>query len=173
MFSNDICFQTEKAVPMSRADIASYLPRHSEFPDEYQMNEHGVFVRRSFMELRRAEQFYGSPRNYLYQMNRLTDESWSREQDGDCTGKPLTLADIEQADAPSVAQMLKNETGRNFSRTRLQDLDVCRLIDKDFLPRFGVSSIYRLTDTQKKRIARALFYDYRLPDHQIRRCLAL
>ena len=69
--------------------------------------------------------------------------------------------------------MLKNETGRNFSRTRLQDLDVCRLIDKDFLPRFGVSSIYRLTDTQKKRIARALFYDYRLPDHQIRRCLAL
>ena len=173
LFSNDICFQTEKAIPMSRADIASYLPRHSEFPDEYQMNEHGVFVRRSFMELRRAEQFYGSPRNYLYQMNRLTDESWSREQDGDCTGKPLTLADIEQADAPSVAQMLKNETGRNFSRTRLQDLDVCRLIDKDFLPRFGVSSIYRLTDTQKKRIARALFYDYRLPDHQIRRCLAL
>ena len=69
--------------------------------------------------------------------------------------------------------MLKNETGRNFSRSRLQDLDVCRLIDKDFLPRYGASSIYQLTESQKKRIARTLYYDYRLPDHQIRRCLVL
>ena len=171
LFTEDICLVTESPVLMSRADIASRLPRHAEFPDEYQMNESGVFVRRSFMELRRAEQYYGSPRNYLYQMNRLTDESWSRDQAEDHTGKPITLGDIEQADEQSVAQMLKNESGRFYTRSRLQDLNVCRLIDRDLLQ--GTRTIYQLTDSEKKRIARTLAGEYHLPEHQIRRCLAL
>ena len=171
LFTEDICLVTEIPVPMSRADIASRLPRHAEFPDEYQMNESGVFVRRSFMELRRAEQYYGSPRNYLYQMNRLTDESWTREQAEDQTGKPLTLGDIEQADEQSVAQMLKNESGRYYSRSRLQDLDVCRIIDRDILQ--GARTIYQLSDSEKKRIAQTLAGEYHLAEHQIRRCLAL
>ena len=172
LFADDICLQTEASVPMSRADIAARLPRHAAFPDHYQMNAQGVFVRRSFMELRRAEQFYGSPRNYLYQMNRLTDESWTREQLEDRTGAPLTLSDIEHADEHSVAKMLKNESGRNFSRSRMQDLDVCRLIDKELLPGYRVTSVYQLTDSQKQRLARMLRYDFHLPEHQIRRCLA-
>ena len=125
------------------------------------------------MEIRRAEQFYVTPRNYLYQMNRLTDESWQVEQKKDATGKPITLADIEPADERSIAQMLNNENGRNFSRTRLQDLDVCRLIDKTILPSYGVTSVYQLTATQKQRIAGTLNYEFHLPEHQIRRCLVL
>jgi hypothetical protein len=167
----DIGLVSERPVNMSRVDMLSRLPRHAEFPDEYQMNEHGVFTRRSFMEIRRAEQYYGSPRNYLYQMNRLTDESWSREQLSDGTGAPLTINDIERADEKSIAQMLKNESGRCYSRTRMQDLDVCRLIDKDLLPSYGVTSVYLLTESQKRQIARLLYNEYHLPEHQIRRCL--
>lgn len=173
LFAEDIGLKKEIAVPMSRAEITSFLPRRAEFPDEYQMNAQGVFVRSSFMEIRRAEQFYVTPRNYLYQMNRLTDESWQVEQKKDATGKPITLADIEPADERSIAQMLNNENGRNFSRTRLQDLDVCRLIDKTILPSYGVTSVYQLTATQKQRIARTLNYEFHLPEHQIRRCLVL
>lgn len=171
LFMEDIGLVSERPVNMSRVDMLSRLPRHAEFPDEYQMNEHGVFTRRSFMEIRRAEQYYGSPRNYLYQMNRLTDESWSREQLSDGTGEPLTLNDIERTDEKSIAQMLKNESGRCYSRTRMQDLDVCRLIDKDLLPSYGVTSVYLLTESQKRQIARLLYNEYHLPEHQIRRCL--
>ena len=173
MFVEDICLLKDKPVPMSRADIASRLPRHVDFPDSFQMNEQGIFVRQSFLELRRAEQYYGSPRNYLYQMNRLTDESWVREQQEDRTGKPITISDIEHADEQTIAQMLKNENGRNFSRSRLQDLDVCRLIDKDIIPGLGATSIYQLSESQKRNIGRTLYHDYHLPEHQIRRCLAL
>ena len=173
LFVEDIGLVPEKAVPLSRAVMRSYLPRHAEFPDQYQMNEHGVFTRRSFMELRRAEQYYGSPRNFLYQMNRLTDESWSREQLSDATGAPLTIGDIERTDEKSIAQMLKNESGRYFSRTRMQDLDVCRLIDKDLLPSYGVPSVYLLNDSQKRQIARLLYHEFHLPEHQIRRCVVL
>lgn len=171
LFMEDIGLVSERPVNMSRVDMLSRLPRHAEFPDEYQMNEHGVFTRRSFMEIRRAEQYYSSPRNYLYQMNRLTDESWSREQLSDGTGAPLTINDIERADEKSIAQMLKNESGRCYSRTRMQDLDVCRLIDKDLLPSYGVTSVYLLTESQKRQIARLLYNEYHLPEHQIRRCL--
>ena len=173
MYQEDIGLSRDQPVQLSREDIAHFLPRHSEFPDKYQMNENGVFIRSSFMELRRVEQHYGSPRNFLFQMNRLTDPSWSDEQQRDETGKPLTLADVEQADERSISQMLNNEYGRNFSRNRLQDMDVCRLIDRQLAPRFGASSAYGLTENQKQRLARQLLYEYRLPDAQIRRCLVL
>lgn len=173
LFAQDIGLLTDRPASMSREDIRVRLPRHSEFPDEYQMNEHGVFTRQSFMEIRKAEQYYGSPRNYLYQMNRLTDESWTREQMNDKTSTPITLQDIERADEKDIAQMLKNESGRYFNRARMQDLDVCHLIDKDLLPSYGVNSIYLLTDSQKKNIARRLYNEYKLPENQIRRCLAM
>lgn len=173
MFSEDIGLCGDVAVPMSRADIASRLPRYSDFPDSFQMNERGVFVRSSFMELRRTEQFYSSPRNFLYQMNRISDESWSQEQLKDNTGTPITLKDIENADEKTVAKMLNNEYGRNFNRTRLQDLDVCTLIDKELCRPFGANSVYQLTESQKMRIARQLKYDFHVSDAQISRCLVL
>lgn len=173
LFVEDIGLSSEKAANYSRADIASFLPRHAEFPDEFQMNEEGVFVRRSFMEIRRAEHFYGTPRNYLYQMNRLSDEEWTRSQETDHTGKPITLDMLEPGYESSITQLFKNESGRNFSRTHLQDMDVCRLIDKDILPGYSVTSIYQLTGTQKQRIARQLYHEFHLPEAQIRRCLAM
>lgn len=173
LFAEDIGLLSDLPVPMSRADMASYLPRHAEFPDHFQMNADGVFVRRSFMEIRRAEQFYATPRNFLYQMNRLTDEDWIRDQEKDRTGKPITLEAVEPGYENRIAQLLQNENARKFSRTRLQDMDVCRLIDRDILPGCGVASVYQLSGSQKQRIARMLFYEHHLPEAQIRRCLAM
>lgn len=171
LFAKEIGLSSERSRPFSRADMAAYLPRYSAFPDHWQMDESGVFLRKSFMELRRAEQYYGSARNYLYQMNRLTDESWKEDQQKDNTGQPVTLSMIEGADEKTIAQMLNNEHGRNFNPNRLQDMDVCRLIDHDLLPSFGVRSVYLLSDSQRQRLARQLQAEYRLPNHQIRRCL--
>jgi len=172
-FADDLGMVSEMAANWSREEIASFLPRYSEFPDEYQMTAQGVFLRRSFMEIRKVEQYYVTPRNYLYQMNRLTDESWTQEQQQDQTGPPITLRDVEQVDENTVAQLLKNESGRNFKHGRMQDLDVCHLIDHDILPGYGVQSVYQLTATQKQRIARQLSNEFHLPEHQIRRCLVI
>ena len=126
------------------------------------------------MEIRQVELFYSSPRNFLFQMNRLTDKTWEEDQKKDGTGKPITLADVEPSlDDKSITQLLNNEYGRNFNPSRMQDLDVCRLIDRDILPGYGVTSVYFLSSTQKKRIARMLKEEFHLPDHQIQRCLVL
>ena len=174
MFAADLGQVLPPAVYTKRSDISSFLPRFADFPDSYVMDGSGVFLRRSFMEIRQVELFYSSARNFLYQMNRLTDETWEEEQKKDGTGKPITIADVEPGlDPKSIEQLLANEYGRNFNPGRMQDMDVCRLIDRDILPGYGVPSAYFLTDTQKKRIARMLKEEFHLPDKQIRRCLVL
>lgn len=170
LFAKDIGFMTETPASFSREEIHSYLPKKAVFPDHYRMTSSGVFMRSSFMEIRKAEQYYGSPRNYLYQMNRLTDDSWYKEQLLDETREPITLASIEHADENCVAKMLNNEYGRSFSRSTMQDLDVCRLIDKELLPA-NLTSPYLLSDSQKRKITQQLYYDYHLPKEQILRCL--
>ena len=152
--------------------MEGFLPRYADFPDTYVMNKDGIFLRSSFMEIRRVEQYYASPRNFLYQMNRLTDETWQEEQRQDNTGKPITLADIEPGlDEKSIAELLNNEYGRNFSRSKMQDLDVCRLIDQEILPGLGCKSVYGMTDSQKAKVYRLLQNEFHLPNKQIRRCL--
>jgi uncharacterized protein YbbC (DUF1343 family) len=96
MFAADLGQVLPPAVYTKRSDIASFLPRFADFPDSYVMDGSGVFLRRSFMEIRQVEMFYSSARNFLYQMNRLTDETWEEEQKKDGTGKP----DRETAYAP-------------------------------------------------------------------------
>ena len=172
MFAKDLGTAPEPAVFIRREDIAGFLPRYADFPDSYVMDRNGVFLRSCFMEIRRLEQYYASPRNFLFQMNRLTDETWQQDQLNDGTGKPITLSDVEPGlDEKSISQLLNNEYGRNFSRSRMQDLDVCRLIDRELLPGFGATSVYWLTDTQKASLYRLLQHDFLLPDRQIRRCL--
>ena len=171
-FAKELGFERPQAIITKREEIQSILPRYSEFPDQYQMDENGIFLRSSFMEIRQLEHFYVSPRNYLFQMNRLTDDSWSRDQDKDGTGKPILLQDVEAGFAEAdIAQMLKNEFGRNYRPDRLQDLDVCRLIDKELLPGMGLSSVYQLSDSQRRRLSRTLYYEFHLPEQQIARCL--
>ena len=167
LFAEELGFGKSPGAGYSREMMSSFLPRHADFPDEYRMDRNGVFLRSSFMEIRQAEQYYVTPRNYLYQMNRITDESWSRDQLRDNTGEPLTLEAVERADERSVAWMLKNETGK--TRLQMQDMDVCRLIDQDILQ--GAVSVYQLSESRKRDIARRLYYEHHLPEQQIRRCL--
>lgn len=172
MFSKDLGYREVPPSRLSRAEIAHILPRHAEFPDEYIMDETEMFQRKSFMEIRVAEQYYTTPRNFLYQMNRLTSEEWETEQAKDNTGTPITLQDIERADRESLASFLRNETGRNFNPRRVQDMELCQLIDADYLPRFGATSIYHLTPSQVDTIHKELRFDRHLPEPQIQRCLA-
>lgn len=172
MFAKDMGNNLEPAVFTRREEIAGFLPRYADFPDSYVMNKNGIFLRSSFMEIRRVEQYYASPRNFLYQMNRLTDDTWLEEQRQDNTGKPITLVDIEPGyNEKNIAELLNNEYGRNFSRSRMQDLDVCRLIDKEILPGLGCNSVYGMTDSQKRKVYQVLLNEFGLSEKQIRRCL--
>ena len=159
----------------SRSEIASYLPRHSEFPDHFVMNEDGMFLRESFMEIPQLELLFVTPRGFLYQMNRISDEIWQKEQMEDNSNEPpITLGTIEHPfDKQSVSSMLECEKGFRYNPSALNDVEVCNIIDRQLIKRFGKSSVYALSDAQKLKVAQVLRNDLRLPQHQISRCLVL
>lgn len=172
LFVNELGFITPSNTITSREEISSIIPRRYDFPDSFVMNENCVFERTSFMATQMAEAYYGSARNYLYQMNRLSGEEWLSEQKQDGSGAtPIGLAQMEPS--YSVESMLKNENGRHYRPDRPSDLDVCALVDDEFAPRFGASSVYQLTASQKQHIYKELRFERNLPDTQIRRCLVL
>lgn len=175
LFCTDLGYRPEPAAQMTRGEIASMLPRHAEFPDEYQMNESGIFLRRSFMEIQKAEAYFVTPRSYLYNMNMITDERWLADQDNDMNGaERITLNSVERGfPEKSINEMLANEKGFKFDRNRILDLDLCKIIDKEMIGRFGATTIYDVSMDNRKRLLREIIYDLRVSEDRARRCLAI
>ena len=172
LFAKERGILLPKGLISLRSDIQSIIPRRYDFPDTYVMNSDGVFERTSFMSLQMVEAYYGSARNYLYQMNRLSGDDWVTEQEKDGNGlAPIRITDIEPLD--TLESMLRNESGRDYRPDRPTDMDICHIIDNEYVPRFNASSVYHLTESQKQYTFKELKYERHLPEKQIRRCLIL
>lgn len=162
----------EEKIITNRSEIASYLPRYSEFPDTYQMNENGMFTHSSLTQVKEVEMQYLTPRSFLYYMNRLSTEEWRKEQNKDNNGKdPITIELIEHnmINEP-ISKLLSNEYGRK-NNSHKSDLEVCNLIDNIYIPKYRKTSIYDLSKNEKQQIFNELFNDHHIYKEQIHRCL--
>ena len=175
LFCRDLGKVPERAVYTSRQDIASFLPRRSRFPDYYAMDKDGMLIRSSFEQLQLVEHYYRTPRCFDYFMSRLSSEEWKREQqEEDGTGAPVTLESIEPVSPhESIANMLARENGRDYSPTNRSDMDLCQIIDNEYVPSYHKLSVYQLSEKQRLHIKFDLARQYFAPDPQLRRCLAL
>lgn len=159
----------------SRNDMMKYLPRHSEFPDHYVMDKGGVFLRESFTQIRQVEHLYGSARTFLFYMTRRSgDDKWKDEQRKENYNiSPVTLDVIEKGiNDMTVNQMMMNECSR-FSKNRFSDMDVCKIIDGEYVPKFGKSSVYQLSDMERMRVRKELCHQRFVPERQVGRCLGM
>jgi hypothetical protein len=170
-----------------------YLPSGAVVPNEYRMDSSGLLLREDIVDVKYVEEVYVSPRNFLYQMNRISDDRWEQEQREEKSGSPvITLDVIEGIDSPEdIKRMKVNELGR-VDRRQMTDLELCSLIDKRYLPLAGQRSrpphsIYELTRVSRNDLANRVWQDiksmqHRRPDkfpskdiseRQLIRCLAL
>ena len=172
LFARDFCRPEPPGLITDRSIIRTFVPRKAEFPDNYVMDASGIFTRASVEQIRQAEAFFVTPRNFLYDMNRLSREEWLRVQDEDqLSAARIDLGVIEPFCGKEEQQrLLVNEGGRNAWRG-LSDLDVCGIIDEECRRRFSKSSVYQLSEAQKDAIARDLLYGRRIPKRQVNRCL--
>ena len=120
----------------NRAEIQSYLPKNAYFPDNFGIDSQGVISRKTFQEIRITESWFGTPTNYIYNMNRRTTEDWIKEQEkDDVTADPITLKIIEKGvQFDSESDMLKNEMGGRASVVNMNDLEVCSVVDNTSPP---------------------------------------
>jgi REP element-mobilizing transposase RayT len=175
LFRRDLGKEPLVAAISSRAEIARYLPRRSEFPDYFAMDHTGMLLRSSFENLAMVEHYFRTPRCFDYYMSRLSGEEWQREQQQDpVADKPVTLSLLEPvSEHEPLARMLASEKGYNYSASRLSDQDLCRMIDTEYVPSHKRVSVYQLTREQRARIGDDLVRGLHISPVQARRCLAL
>lgn len=151
-----------------------FLPRNCSLPDSFRVDESGMILQDDIIDVRYVEELYVTPRSYLYMMNRYSDEKWMKEQlEEDPLRPAVTLDMIEQASLDeSVECMKSNEHGR-VNLSSMTDLELCGIIDNEYVPLYGKSSVYHLTDGEKAEVGNKLWSRFRrsVSEKQIRRCL--
>ena len=120
------------------------------------------------------------PKAFNYLITRLSGEDWSQEQEADNNGRPpITLESFEDlvlqraaSRERTIADMLRNEKNRG-TPLGFNDLQLCELIDNQYVPRYRARSVYHLSSREKNNIASELFRRRLAGEAQIRRCLIL
>lgn len=150
-----------------------FVGRKAEWPSHYRMNDKGLFLRESVLDIVQVENMYATPRAFNYYMSRKSGEEWEKEQEKDNIGaSPIRLEDIEQGiNGQTKEKMLIYESGRSDYR-KISDIDLCHEIDRNIIPKYGKASVYHLSRTEKEQIGEFLFRTFRIGEAQIRRCLA-
>jgi hypothetical protein len=160
-----------------------YLPDRSSVPKSIRMDASGMLLQEDAIDTAYVEQIYLTPRNYLYQMNKLTDENWVKQQESDQTKSPIITLDLIETGVGdiNVEQLLRNEHG-TLNTNQLTDLALCKIIDTEYLPGIShgsVRSIYELSTAQRRSLCETLWKDipriYKKSTTvaQLRRCACL
>ena len=158
-----------------------YLPKGVHLPSVYRMDATGLLLREDVLDVAQVESVYVTPRNYLFQMNKVGDEMSLKQQQEESSSSPLITLELIEQGTPNldISQLLRNETGKH-DPIWISDLELCQLIDESCLPKYcKVESIYEATVSQ-----RAFLYDLiqnglwksrhkRTTDAQLQRCLCL
>lgn len=149
-----------------------FIGKNAEYPASYKMNESGVFLRESVLDIPQVENLFVTPRAFNWYMSRKSSEEWEAEQGKDKNGKaPINIATIESGViTESTEKMLIYENGKTDYR-RPSDIDICTEIDRNILPKYGKTSVYMLTRQEKQQIAEHLYRNLHIGERQIRRCL--
>lgn len=150
-----------------------FVGRKAEWPSHYRMNDKGLFLRESVLDIVQVENMYATPRAFNYYMSRKSGEEWEKEQEKDnIEARPIRLEDIEQGIyGQTKEKMLIYESGRS-DYSKISDIDLCHEIDRNIIPKYGKASVYHLSRTEKEQIGEFLFRTFRIGEAQIRRCLA-
>ena len=141
----------------------NYLPSNVHIPAKYRMSESGVLLREDVIDTRYVQELYITPRNYLFQMNKVAGDEDIRRQKEENGIPPVTMESIEQGVADfSLQQARVFEQGR-LDRNRMTDTELCSVIDKVIVPRYfkeGQSaSIYLLSDSTRAEICNMLWLE--------------
>ena len=166
--------KSSQLITLPQRNFYRHIGKRAEYPDTYKMDQSGLFIRESVLDIAQIENMFGTPRAFDYYMNRKTSDEWTKEQSRDNNGlPPITLKDIENGiTTHSLSQMLMHENGKSDYR-KISDIELCTLIDKQILSEFGKTSVYQLSLADKRKIAENLYSNLRIGEGQIRRCLAL
>jgi hypothetical protein len=140
-----------------------YLPSNVRVPLRYRMGENGGLLREDIVDTGYVEEIYISPRNFLFNMNKLTGERDTEEQRKENDIPPITIDAIETGTPDFVLKEAKIFEQGKVDKKRMTDLELCSIIDGQILPRLikgsEKTSIYNLPESRRAAICEALWQE--------------
>lgn len=148
------------------------LPSRHKLPSHVVTGYNGVPLAASIIDVNDIEHQFSTVRSYLYFMNRLSGESWEKEQETDKNGlPPIRLYDIEAGvKGTDITHMLSNENGRNRNM-KLDDIALCELIEALIGKSYKGETPYTLPEKKLNRIAEIIKEQNSISAEQLSRCL--
>ena len=131
-----------------------YLTRNVKIPGRYRMDQNGLLFREDIIDSAYVEQIYITPRNFLFQMNKFTDERIEADQEKEKSDTPIITIDLIEQGTPDFdrKRLLLNEQGR-VNKSMMTDLELCHLIDNFYIPQVkgkeGTATLYGLTPSER------------------------
>lgn len=154
-----------------------FLPERASVPS-YRMSTSGLLLREDVLEVAQVEAIYGTPRNYLFQMNRIGDEVMMEEQTKESSTSPLITLDLIEK-GQDVSALLRSNSGK-YNPNAITDVELCGLIDKHFVPKyFKGESVYDSSMSERSRLYAVIMRDFWATYHkyttpaQLQRCLVI
>jgi hypothetical protein len=138
------------------------------------MDKSGLFLRENITAVQQVELLYGTPKSFLYYMNRPSDDKWLDEQRSESSHSPLiTMGLIEQGVLlTDPGYFHTNEKGRqNYGQ--MSDIDLCEEIDSLVVNQYKSKSVYTLLYSHKQELYHMIRELYHVNEMKARRCLAM
>ena len=161
-----------------------YLPSRVSLPERYRMDDSGLLLREDILETAHVESLYGTPRNFLYQMNKIGDEKGQQDQREEKSSSPIITLELMEKGVPEndISTLLRNQSGKH-NPNRILDLELCSLIDTTFVSQLSKSkehpSIYQIPYVRRvdlfNHLRQNLWQDQKkfATEDQLKRCLGL
>ena len=151
-----------------------YIGRRAVYPDYYKMTEHGVFTRKSVLDIPQMEALFGTARAFNFYMTRKSSEEWEAEQQKDANGLSSINLDVIEHGVRmhETKRMLFFENGKS-DYYKASDLELCTELDQIARRQFGKFSVYELSLNEKEVIRDYLYRERHISESQISRCLVL
>lgn len=164
----------EEEILLDKRSYHSHVGRNVDIPDNFKMDKSGLFLRNAVTAVKQVEMLYMTPKNFLYNMNRLSNDKWIEEQKQDNVSQaPITLELIEKGvTLSSMDDMMNNEKGRE-NYNLISDIRLCEEIDRLVTNRYKSHSIYTLPYSHKQELFHLVKEKFHCGDNQTRRCLAI
>lgn len=181
--SANVIFQKELGKEPTQAALRRRRPlisRSAKLPESFRFDEKGMILREDALDVAYVQELYITPRNFLFQMNRFTDEAWIREQSEESEADPFVTLDVIEkgVEELDMKKLLINEKGR-LNKELMTDLEICSIIDKELVPRYSeneTSTIYDLDMAARRKIGNEIwrrYGPYKCNLAQIRRCAVI
>lgn len=133
-----------------------FLPSNIRIPERYRMSPYGMLLREDILDTAYVEEIYITPRNFLFHMNRLSNEEREIQEQKSENDKPPITLDIIEKDVPDFdPSMTKTFEQGKVNHQRMSDIELCQLIDNKILPGMSDSpdaSIYSLTMSRRAKL---------------------